>query len=160
MPREESNKNSVWSYPRPPALELSGQHVRIVALGELLADSQRPILIKETSHPPVYFLPPDDVHEDWLRKTGNTSWCEWKGEAAYYDIVVRARTLEAVAFRYARPIERYADIAGWYSFYAGPMDSVTVDGEPVIPQEGGFYSGWITENLAGPFKGSPGTSGW
>jgi uncharacterized protein (DUF427 family) len=155
-----TNRESVWDYPRPPAIEEVRRHVRVVALGELIAESQRPILIKETSHPPVYFLPPEDVREKWLRRTAKTSFCEWKGSASYYDVVVGERALRAVAFRYVRPTQRFAKLAGWYSFYAGPMDSVTVDGEQVTPQEGGFYSGWITKNLVGPFKGAPGSLGW
>jgi len=153
-------KEKVWDYPRPPALEHTSKHVRIVADGGLVAETNRPILIKETSHPPVYFLPPDDVYEQWLRKTPKTSFCEWKGQASYYDLVIGSRVLEAVAFVYENPVERYRDIAGWYSFYAAPMDSVTVDGELVTPQEGGFYSGWITPDLEGPFKGAPGSWGW
>jgi hypothetical protein len=46
------------------------------------------------------------------------------------------------------------------AFYAGPMDACFVDDEQVTPQPGGFYGGWVTRNLVGPFKGSPGTSGW
>lgn len=155
-----SRKESVWDYPRPPALEHANKHVRIVVAGKVLAESHRPILIKETSHPPVYFLPPEDVREDWLRPTRKASYCEWKGQASYYDVVVGDRRLEAVAFRYENPIERFRDLEGWYSFYAAPMDSVTVDGELVTPQEGEFYSGWITSDLVGPFKGAPGTWGW
>lgn len=155
-----SNKESVWDYPRPPALEHAHKHVRIVADGGLLAESTRPILVKETSHPPVYFLPPEDVYEVWLRRTQKTSFCEWKGQATYYDVVVGSRVLEAVAFVYHEPTERFRDIAGWYSFYAGPMESVLVDGQLVMPQEGGFYSGWITGELVGPFKGAPGSQGW
>lgn len=153
-------REPVWSYPRPPALERAANHVLILVERKVLADSRRPILIKETSHPPVYFLPPEDVHEEWLRKTAKTTFCEWKGRASYYDVVVGPRTIPAAAFRYETPSQRYLAIAGLYSFYAGPMDSVTVDGERVTPQEGGFYSGWITKNLVGPFKGSPGTLGY
>ena len=153
-------KEKVWDYPRPPSLEFADKHIRVIADGGLLAETKRPILIKETSHPPVYFIPPGDVYVEWLRKTSRTSFCEWKGTATYYDVVVGTRVLEAVAFVYEEPAERYRELAGWYSFYAGPMDSVTVDGETVTPQAGGFYSGWITGDLEGPFKGAPGSWGW
>ena len=155
-----SNRESVWDYPRPPALVHDKRHVRIIAGGALLAESHCPILVKETSHPPVYFLPPSDVQEDLLRRSRKVSFCEWKGQACYFDVVIRTMVLRNVAFCYETPLERFAELAGWYSFYAGPMDSVTVDGEPVTPQEGGFYSGWITSELDGPFKGAPGTFGW
>jgi uncharacterized protein (DUF427 family) len=105
----------------------------------------------------VYYLPPEDVQTKWLRKSGKTSFCEWKGQARYYDVVIGDRILHGAAFCYEHPTSRYTELAGFLSFYAAPMDSVTVDGEEVIPQPGGFYSGWITRNLSGPFKGSPGT---
>lgn len=153
-------KESVWDYPRPPAIEHGTMHVRVELGHQVVAESRRPILIKETSHPPVYYLPPEDVREELLEKIDKTSACEWKGRASYFDVVVGTRRAEAAAYRYELPVARYAELEGWYSFYAGPMDSVTVDGESVIPQEGGFYSGWITKNLVGPFKGAPGTWGW
>jgi uncharacterized protein (DUF427 family) len=116
--------------------------------------------VKETSHPPVYFIPPEDVNGDLIRPSGKSSICEWKGQAVYYDVVVGDKVLRDVAFSYPSPNERFEAIRDWISFYAGPMDEVTVNGEQVIPQDGGFYSGWITRDVVGPFKGGPGTWGW
>jgi uncharacterized protein (DUF427 family) len=136
------------------------RHVRIVVNGTVIAETKRPAVIKETSHPPVYFIPAEDVNGKFLRPSRKSSFCEWKGEAVYYDVVVGDRILEDVAFSYPSPTGRYDNIRHWISFYAGPMDAVTVDGEQVIPQDGGFYSGWITRDVVGPFKGGPGTWGW
>ena len=46
------------------------------------------------------------------------------------------------------------------AIYPGRVDTCLVDGERALPQEGGFYGGWITNEVAGPFKGGPGTQGW
>jgi len=153
-------QESVWKYPRPPALEHAGAHVRIVFAGVTIAESRRPALVKETSHPPVYFLPPEDVRADAVRPSAGPSFCEWKGEAAYFDVVAGGRIAERACFTYPSPVPRFRAITGWMAFYAGAMDEVTVDGERVTPQPGGFYAGWITSRVAGPFKGAPGTMGW
>lgn len=153
-------QESVWDYPRPPALERSGSDVRVVFGGEVIAETGRAMLVKETSHPPVYFIPPEDVRGDVLREVGGGSFCEWKGGAAYFDVLVGERRAERACFCYPSPVARFAEIAGWYAFYAGAMDEVTVDGERVTAQPGGFYAGWITSKVVGPFKGGPGTMGW
>lgn len=158
--KPNSGQESVWSYPRPPALEVTKRHVRIVVNGRVVAETRRPALVKETSHPPVYFIPPEDVNGDLVRPSKKSSFCEWKGQAIYYDVVVGDKVIKDVAFSYPSPTERFEAVRDWISFYAGPMDEVTVDGEQVIPQEGGFYSGWITRDVVGPFKGGPGTWGW
>jgi len=158
--RPDSGQESVWSYPRPPALEMTKRHVRIVVNGQVVAETRRPALVKETSHPPVYFIPPEDVNGDLFRPSKKSSFCEWKGQAIYYDVVVGDQVIKDVAFSYPSPTERFEAVRNWISFYAGPMDEVTVDGEQVVPQEGGFYSGWITTDVVGPFKGGPGSWGW
>jgi uncharacterized protein (DUF427 family) len=153
-------QESVWDYPRPPALETVDRHVRVIFNGVVVAETRTPAVVKETSHPPVYFIPPEDVRGEFLRSVRKTSFCEWKGQAIYYDLVVGDRRAKEVAFSYPSPVARFEPIRGWISFYGGPMDEVTVDGEKVRPQEGGFYSGWITSHVVGPFKGIPGSWGW
>lgn len=116
--------------------------------------------VLETSHPPVYFVPPGDVLREAFVETDKASLCEWKGRAAYFDVVVGDSRAESAAFSYPEPVERFADIAGWLSVYAGPMDACHVGDELALPQPGGFYSGWVTSKYAGPFKGGPGSMGW
>ncbi len=162
-PRPEPTKpgqESVWDYPRPPRVEAADRHVLVRFNGRVVAESRRPILVKETSHPPVYFIPRADVRMGLLRPAGRTSFCEWKGRAAYYDVVAGERIACGAAFGYPEPTAGAEAIAGAIAFYAGPMDEITVDGHRVAPQPGGFYAGWITPELAGPFKGGPGTMGW
>jgi uncharacterized protein (DUF427 family) len=153
-------QRSVWDFPRPPAIEVEPRPVRIVFAGADIVTSQRAVKVLETSHPPVYYIPPADVREDLLEAAGETSFCEWKGQAVYFDVVVDGQRAAKVGFAYPSPSPRFRAYAGWYSFYAGPMDACYVGDERVIPQPGGFYSGWITSDLAGPFKGIPGSGGW
>jgi uncharacterized protein (DUF427 family) len=151
---------SVWDYPRPPKLEPCSRRIRIVFGGITLVDTLRAQRVLETSHPPVYCLPREDIRMEHLRPAAGSSFCEWKGWATYFDVVVGPRTARKAAWSYPDPTPAFAPIRGHLAFYAGPMDAGTVDGERVTPQPGGFYGGWITRDVVGPFKGVPGSSGW
>ncbi len=149
---------NVWDYPRPPALVPCERRVRIEHDGRPLADSTRALRVLETSHPPAIYVPRDDVDMSRLTPSGGGStFCEWKGSAVYWDLVGgRAR----VAWSYPDPVERYAELKDHLSFYPGRVDACFLDDERVQAQEGDFYGGWITADIAGPFKGAPGTRGW
>lgn len=157
----QPQQESVWDYPRPPRLEATGKALEILFNGVVIAATRRAYRVLETSHPPVYYIPPADIQMAYLRpRPGQTSYCEFKGQAIYYDVVVGARSAERAAWQYPSPTPAYAPIRNYLAFYAGPMDACTVDGEQVIPQPGGFYGGWITQDIVGPFKGVPGSWGW
>jgi uncharacterized protein (DUF427 family) len=151
---------SVWDYPRPPRLEPTDRHIVIRHSGRIVADSRRALRLLETSHPPVYYLPPTDVDDALLVRAPGTSFCEWKGRAEYWDLVIGRERLERIAWSYPEPVRTYEALRDHFAFYAGRLDECAVDGAEVIPQPGGFYGGWITGDLVGPFKGSPGTGGW
>jgi uncharacterized protein (DUF427 family) len=151
---------SVWDYPRPPRLESTGRRVRVVFGGVTIADSRRALRLLETSHPPTYYIPPDDVLESHLRPASGSSFCEWKGHASYFDVVSGNRVAPRAAWTYRSPSDGYSALAHHIAFYAEPMDACYVDDERVTPQPGGFYGGWITSDVTGPFKGGPGTAGW
>ena len=151
---------SVWDYPRPPRLEPTDRHIVVRHSGRVLADSRRALRLLETSHPPVYYLPPGDVDDTVLVQTSGSSFCEWKGLAEYWDVVIGGQRLAKVAWSYPDPVAAYGALRDHFAFYAHPFDECTVDGEKVVPQPGGFYGGWITGDLVGPFKGAPGTAGW
>jgi uncharacterized protein (DUF427 family) len=153
-------QESVWDYPRPPRIEATGGRLRVELAGKVVADTTRGFRVLETSHPPVYFFPPDDIRPGALRPARGTSLCEWKGLAVYYDVVSEEHVAPRAAWSYLRPTPEANAIGGYVAFYAGPMDQCTVDGEIVTPQPGAFYGGWITQDVVGPFKGGPGTEGW
>ncbi len=153
-------QESVWDYPRPPKLEQTGKRVSITFNGELVADTRRAWRVLETSHPPVYYIPAEDINADFLFPVQGGSWCEWKGQASYFDVRVGDKIARRAAWSYPKPTPAFTPIKGHLAFYAGSMDRCLVDGQEVTPQPGGFYGGWITADIVGPFKGEPGTSGW
>lgn len=153
-------QESVWDYPRPPRVEQVSKQIQVVFNGVPIADTQGAKRVLETSHPPVYYIPRKDVRMEYLEEVVGSSTCEWKGQARYYTVGVGDRRAERAAWSYSDPRPNYAAIKDHLAFYAGPMDVCTVDGEPVEPQPGGFYGGWITADIVGPFKGEPGTMGW
>jgi uncharacterized protein (DUF427 family) len=153
-------QESVWDYPRPPRVEETEHHVKVVFNSEVIADTRRAKRVLETSHPPVYYIPPEDVQMEYLTETGHRTWCEWKGQASYYSLSVEGRRVGKAAWFYPKPAPGYEAIRGHVAFYPGRMDACYLDGERVQAQPGDFYGGWITANIVGPFKGGPGTVGW
>jgi uncharacterized protein (DUF427 family) len=128
--------------------------------GRVIARSERAIRVCETSHPPTYYVPRDDVALGVLERGQGASLCEWKGAATYWDAVVDGVRLPAVGWSYENPSPGYELLRGAVAFYPGRVDRASVDGEPARPQAGGFYGGWITDDVVGPFKGEPGTLRW
>lgn len=153
-------QESVWDYPRPPALVDSPKRIQIVFNGQTIVDSDRTKRVLETSHPPVYYIPPTDIAMEYLKAAPGTSFCEWKGRALYYTLTVAERVAERVAWYYPTPTERFQDIANYVAFYPSRMDACYVDQEQAQAQVGDFYGGWITSDIVGPFKGDAGTWGW
>jgi len=153
-------KRNVWDFPRPPAVEPCKLVVRVVFNGETIAETSRALMVLETSHPPTYYIPPEDVRQEYFKNSLHSSYCEWKGLAAYKDVVVGGKTAEAAAWCYPEPVDAFADLKDHYAFYPEKMDACYVGDEQVQLQEGNFYGGWITRDLEGPFKGAPGTQGW
>lgn len=153
-------QESVWDYPRPPVAEPSARRITIVHRGVTLAATDAAVRTLETSHPPTYYLPPADILMSALVEVDGTSFCEWKGHARYFDVVVAGERLARAAWSYPEPTAGFAALRDHIAFYAGPFDACRVDGEAVTPQPGGFYGGWITSDLAGPFKGVPGSRFW
>ena len=152
---------SVWDYPRPPRLEPCTRRVRVVLGGVGIADSTRALRVLETSHPPGIYVPLEDVRDDALHPARRApTFCEWKGVAHYFDVTAGGRTATGAAWAYPDPVADFAALRGHVSFYPGLMDACLLDDEPVHAQEGGFYGGWITADIRGPFKGAPGTARW
>ena len=153
-------QESVWDYPRPPRLEDSPRRIRIEFGGETIVDTRRAKRVLETSHPPGYYVPIEDVLPGALRPSDRSSHCEFKGHAAYHDLTVGSRTEADVAWTYPRPTEGFGPLAGHVAFYPGRMERCRVDDEVIVAQPGDFYGGWVTSDIVGPFKGGPGSMGW
>ena len=158
--RPEPGQESVWDYPRPPRLEHVGKRIEIAFAGVPIVDAPEGFRVLETSHPPVYYIAPDFIAPGVLRPAQGSSICEWKGRADYFDVMANGQIAPRAGWRYLAPTQVFAPIAGFLAFYAGPMDYCSLAGERVTPQPGGFYGGWITADIVGPFKGEPGSQGW
>lgn len=150
---------SVWDFPRPPKIALDSREI-IVRWGEVeIARTSRAVVILETAHPPTFYLPWADVNRQMLQPAGGGSVCEWKGPATYWTLANGSRRLPKVAWSYSEPMAGAEAIADCVAFYPASLHC-TVGGAPVRPQPGGFYGGWITPELVGPFKGVAGSTGW
>jgi uncharacterized protein (DUF427 family) len=155
-----AGQESVWSYPRPAIAEPSSRRILIVHQGIVIADTGASIRTLETSHPPSYYIPLSDIMPGLLQPSDRQSFCEWKGDAAYFDLVVGDVRLRDVGWSYPDPSPDFHLLRGYVAFYAAALDGCFVDGERVTPQPGGFYGGWITSHVVGPFKGVPGSRFW
>ncbi len=157
-------QESVWDYPRPPRVELSRRKAEIYFAGTLIAESTKCLRVLETAGAPVYMFPPEDIEPGVLSKTDEWSICEWKGVAFYFDVKVGRNIEEKAAWAYPEPIDDlgqdYTRLANYVAFYPSRMDKCLLDGERVRPQPGGFYGGWVTDDVVGPIKGEPGSQGW
>lgn len=163
MPRPDKprpGQESVWDYPRPPRLEEFTGSITVELGGQTIARTERAWRVLETSHPPTYYLPRECFTDGVLSPAGGSSWCEWKGQASYFDLVTPAAVAPRAAWTYLQPTHGFTAITGAVAVMASQVDRCTVNGEEVVPQPGGFYGGWINSWLAGPFKGVPGSMGW
>lgn len=157
-------QESVWDYPRPPEVREAEAPMKIVFGGEVVAATSRGLKVCETAGAPVYHFPPEDVRQEFLKDVPGGSFCEWKGEARYFDLSVSGRTAEKAVYCYPDPLDDlgqgFSRIAGWFVFYAGLVDEAWVGDEQAMPQPGGYYAGWVTSRITGPIKGVPGSESW
>jgi uncharacterized protein (DUF427 family) len=152
---------SVWDYPRPPRVEPTERRIRIVHRGRAIVDTRQAVRVLETSHPPAYYVPIAEIAPGVLEASaGRRTVCEWKGAAAYVDVVVEGERVERAGWTFPSPRAGFEELAGRVAFFARSLDECYVDDELVVPQPGSFYGGWVTSDLVGPFKGGPGTMGW
>ncbi len=153
-------QESVWDYPRPPRLEDVAARITVELGGGVIADTTSAYRVLETSHPPSYYLPPDAWLPGSLEPAAGGSFCEWKGQATYWTVIGGSRREEAAAWSYPHPTPAFAALADHVAVYCARTDRCRVDGEVALPQPGGFYGGWVTSKVVGPFKGIPGSWGW
>ena len=158
--KPKNDQESVWDYPRPPRLEPVREHLQVLHEKTLIASTNKGFRILETSHPPVYYFSPDDVHLEYFIQSSLSTYCEFKGRGGYYHLNLDGKIIENVAWYYENPSPAFAAIKNHLAFYANKLDECYVGDERVIAQAGNFYGGWITRKITGPFKGEPGTWGW
>lgn len=155
-----AGQESVWDYPRPPRIEVDSRHVQVLVADVMLADTTHCLRVLETGSPPTFYVAPQDVRMEYLRPCTGSSVCEWKGRASYWSIYLDDTLIvERAAWSYLAPYEGFAPIAAYVSFYPAKVECYVAD-HRVAAQPGGFYGGWVTPDVVGPFKGLPGTHGW
>ena len=157
-PRE--GQESVWDYPRPPRIEPTKKTLKIIFNGEVIVETNNGYRVLETSHPPAYYIPQDDINMNCLTKTARSTFCEFKGAASYWTVKVGDKVATNSAWGYKNPAAGFEAIKDHICFYASKMDECYVNDELVQAQAGDFYGGWITSDVIGPFKGGAGTWGW
>jgi uncharacterized protein (DUF427 family) len=145
--RPGPGQESVWDYPRPPRVEATPRRIQVFFGGEELADTLRALRVLETTHPPAYYLPREDVRMDSLVPAQGVTWCEWKGRAVYFDVAAGGQNAPKAAWSYPDPSPGFEAIRDHIAFYPGKMEACLVDGERARPQTGGFYGGWITDDV-------------
>ncbi|MFL0786132.1 MAG: DUF427 domain-containing protein [Prochlorococcus sp.] len=145
----------VANYPRPPAIKPCSDHVTVEVFGTRICDTNVSLRVLETFHPPSYYIPPQAMRLDLLVQEQGRSYCEWKGVASYWNLVIGGQQLKRAVWSYQNPTAAFNELAGWYALYPGLMDRCYVNGELVMPQPGRFYGGWVTSQVMGPFKGDP-----
>lgn len=151
----------VADYPRPPRLEREQRRIRIVLGGITIVSTDEAWRVLETTHPPSFYIPQAAFTPGTLvASPARSSLCEWKGRAQYWTLQAGGRVATDAGWSYPDPTPPFKPIANFVAVYAAAMDACYVDDEQVIPQPGGFYGGWITSELEGPFKGAPGTEFW
>ena len=151
---------SVWDFPRPPRVETVPWRIRVVHGDQLIVDAPEVVRVLETSQAPAYYVAFEHIADEFLRENPHHTYCEWKGVAAYADVVVGDRVATRAAWTYPEPTRGFEPIAGHWAFYAQTLDECWVDDERVLPNDGNFYGGWVTAQVQGPVKGAPGTLHW
>lgn len=151
---------SVWTYPNRPAVEPEPRRLRVQVAGRTIADTTAGLRVMERCHPLLFLFPSADVDGTVLSSSDTHRECEWKGVASLQTAVVGSRVIEAAALRFDRPSPAYRQISGMFAFFCGRMDTCWVGEMQAQPQPGGYFAGWITPDVAGPFKGGPGTWAW
>jgi uncharacterized protein (DUF427 family) len=133
----------------------------VVRVGTIeIARSVRALRLCETASPPTWYLPWADVQRCAFVAGFGSSHCEWKGRASFWSIVAGGERLESIAWSYPNAVAPFAALQDCVALYPSRGADCYVDDVLVLGQPGGFYGGWITPELVGPWKGGPGTSDW
>ncbi|MGB3893989.1 MAG: DUF427 domain-containing protein [Mycolicibacter sinensis] len=112
----------------PITVAPTGRHVTVRIGGEVIADTDAALTLQESTRPAVHYIPMVDVRSDLLTRTATTSYCPFKGDAAYYTVTTAAgQTVADAIWTYEQPFDAVAAIAGHVAFYPDKAD-ISVDG--------------------------------
>jgi uncharacterized protein (DUF427 family) len=137
MQRQESNVETGGA-----RIEPDDRRIVVRFGGETIADSRRAVRVTEPGHPPVYYIPPEDVRVELLVANDEMTHCPLKGDAHYYDIAIDGERAESAAWCYPEPKPGFEAIRHGIAFYPARVDA-TIDGRQVKPEEDPYYGGWV-----------------
>jgi uncharacterized protein (DUF427 family) len=100
------------------------RRVRVTFGGRVIADTDKALTLNETSYLPVQYIPRADVDMQALRRTAHQTHCPYKGDAAYYSIVVDGRVSENAVWTYEQPFANVGDIKDHVAFYPDRVDRI------------------------------------
>jgi uncharacterized protein (DUF427 family) len=101
----------------PITIEPVSEQVTVQANGRIVAQTKSALLLREASLPPVYYVPLEDVDESLIERSDTHTYCPYKGDASYYNVVTDDGTVVDAVWTYERPYEAMRAIAGHVAFY-------------------------------------------
>ncbi len=104
----------------------SDKHVRIIFNGEVVADSDRTIIVDEAGYSKVYYFPRSEVRMDYMQRTNQGTYCPFKGEASYYTLSVGNKNQENAVWTYEEPYDEVKELKNYLAFYANRVDKIEV----------------------------------
>ncbi len=108
-------------------LEPTSTRVRVVAGGRVIAETDAAMRVRETGHEPLYYVPLEDIDWSALERSTHTTWCPFKGDASYWNVVLRGgERIENVLWCYERPYSRVAALGEYAGFYAERVEHFEV----------------------------------
>jgi len=131
-------------------IEPSRKRVKVVFNGQVVADTRRALVLKETRLPPVFYLPREDVAMDLLVPSDHRTYCPFKGTASYWSLTVGDKVVENVAWSYEDPIEEALGIRGYIAFYWNKVEAwfeddqaVEINADEAAVQNANPLAGWL-----------------
>ena len=102
----------------PISIEPDPQRLVVRVDDTVVADTTASLVLREAHREPVHYLPLEDVEAAYLRRSEHQTFCPWKGDATYYDLVIDGREIPNAIWVYEEPYDAMAQIKGHLAFYA------------------------------------------
>jgi len=108
----------------PITIEPNPARVVVTFGGRVVADSRAALSLRESTYPAVQYIPASDVDMSLLERTRHTTYCPFKGDAAYYSVTVDGATAKNAVWTYEAPHDAVARITGHLAFYPDRVDAI------------------------------------
>jgi len=129
-----------------PTVKKTTDQVKIIFNNVTIAETGRPLMVREEGFPVVYYIPKDDIKMEYFEKSDRRTHCPWKGDAEYYDIEVNGKKARNVAWMYPQPKRRFLLGHEHLAFYPGKMDACYLNERKIkLPEDNINFTGWIVD---------------